>query len=263
MADDLEKRQSTSSDGNGQIALESAVERPTGFMGIYSLPVTQIVFLGFICFMGPGLFNALNGLGGGGQVTATTSANANSALYATFAFTSFFAGSVLSRIVIFSLLLNVLTTSSISNKLGPRLTLLIGSTGYALYVGSYLYVQQKCLLRPTTHKLPSVHLTFTRTPEASLSLPVRFWASVLAFSGLRKDPSCCPIPLVSSRRNSNLTSFSRCDECTIEAQKGRFIAIFWSIFNLGGVVGSSVSLGQNIHSKVSCFRASKRLGTNV
>lgn len=36
-----------------------------------------------------------------------------------------------------------------------------------------------------------------------------------------------------------------------ESQKGLFIAIFWSIFNLGSVVGASVSLGQNFHSKVS------------
>jgi hypothetical protein len=36
-----------------------------------------------------------------------------------------------------------------------------------------------------------------------------------------------------------------------ESQKGKFIAIFWSIFNLGGVVGASVSLGQNFHSEVS------------
>ena len=35
-----------------------------------------------------------------------------------------------------------------------------------------------------------------------------------------------------------------------ESQKGRFIGIFWSIFNLGGVVGASVSLGQNFHSTV-------------
>ena len=48
--------------------------------------------LGFVCFMGPGLFNALNGLGGGGQIDATTSANSNAALYATFAAMAFFAG---------------------------------------------------------------------------------------------------------------------------------------------------------------------------
>lgn len=35
-----------------------------------------------------------------------------------------------------------------------------------------------------------------------------------------------------------------------ENQKGKFIAIFWGIFNLGAVVGASVSLGQNFHSTV-------------
>ena len=35
-----------------------------------------------------------------------------------------------------------------------------------------------------------------------------------------------------------------------EAQKGVFISIFWGIFNLGAVVGSSVSFGQNFHSMV-------------
>jgi MFS family permease len=36
-----------------------------------------------------------------------------------------------------------------------------------------------------------------------------------------------------------------------EIQKGRFISIFWSIFNLGGVIGASVSLGLNFKSNVS------------
>lgn len=57
-------------------------------------PRTQVVLLGFVCFMCPGLFNALNGLGAGGQINSTTSANANSTLYATFAVAAFFAGSV-------------------------------------------------------------------------------------------------------------------------------------------------------------------------
>lgn len=30
-----------------------------------------------------------------------------------------------------------------------------------------------------------------------------------------------------------------------EMQKGKFVAIFWSIFNLGGVIGSAVALGLN------------------
>ena len=64
----------------------------TGWRAIYYNPVIQVFFLGFVCFMGPGLFNALNGLGGGGMFDPTTSANANSTLYATFAVAAFFAG---------------------------------------------------------------------------------------------------------------------------------------------------------------------------
>ena len=67
-------------------------ERPTGLKGVYYHPFTQICLLGFVCFMCPGLFNALNGLGAGGQVDTTTSANANAALYATLAVSAFFAG---------------------------------------------------------------------------------------------------------------------------------------------------------------------------
>ena len=35
-----------------------------------------------------------------------------------------------------------------------------------------------------------------------------------------------------------------------EGQKGIFVGVFWGIFNLGGVVGSSVAFGQNFHSTV-------------
>jgi hypothetical protein len=67
---------------------------PTGIKGFFYHPYTQVVLLGFVCFMCPGLFNALNGLGAAGQVDGTTSANANSTLYATFALAAFFAGSL-------------------------------------------------------------------------------------------------------------------------------------------------------------------------
>lgn len=36
-------------------------QRPKGFKGFYYHPYTQVSFLGFVCFMCPGLFNALNG----------------------------------------------------------------------------------------------------------------------------------------------------------------------------------------------------------
>jgi hypothetical protein len=47
----------------------------------------------------PGLFNALNGLGGGGQLDAKTGANSNSALYACFSVVAFFAGFVKPKVL--------------------------------------------------------------------------------------------------------------------------------------------------------------------
>lgn len=36
-----------------------------------------------------------------------------------------------------------------------------------------------------------------------------------------------------------------------EGQKGMFISIFWTIFNLGGIVGSAVAFGTSFKSTVS------------
>ncbi|KAI0717507.1 MFS general substrate transporter [Cerioporus squamosus] len=169
-------RSHTSSDGDGASAIHSVEihQQYRGFKAVYYNPVIQVFFLGFVCFMGPGLFNALNGLGGGGMLDATTSANANSALYATFAVAAFFAG-------------------SINNVLGSRLTLLLGTTGYALYIGSYLAY--------------NIH------PEVGA-----FVIAAGAYLGISAE--------------------------------GKFIGIFWSIFNLGGVVGAAVSLGNNFDNTV-------------
>lgn len=115
-----------SSDSNGSdddsALTRDVYQRPTGLKGIYYNPHTQVkkilqfessVAIGIhrsqfsassascvqVCRVSisslsyhPGLFNALNGLGGGGQLDSATNSNANSALYATFAAMAFFAG---------------------------------------------------------------------------------------------------------------------------------------------------------------------------
>ncbi|KAI0075901.1 MFS general substrate transporter [Panus rudis PR-1116 ss-1] len=167
--------------------------RRRGIKGVYYNPVVQVWLLGFVCFMCPGLFNALNGLGGGGQLHTDTSANANSALYATFAVAAFFAG-------------------SINNVLGSRLTLLLGSVGYALYIASYLVI--------------NIH------PNVD--------GFVIAMGSIL---GVCA-GLLWTAQGSLMLAYPT------ESQKGKFIAIFWSVFNLGGVVGASVSLAENFHSKV-------------
>ncbi|KAH0825795.1 hypothetical protein J3R83DRAFT_8851 [Lanmaoa asiatica] len=106
---------------------EERFERPQGLKGVYYHPVTQLIMLGFVCFLCPGMFNALTGLGGSGQVNATTSANPTCSLYAIYAFFAFFSGTV-------------------NNSIGAKWALFLGTFGYALYVGSYLCIRVKTSL---------------------------------------------------------------------------------------------------------------------
>ncbi|KAI8380806.1 major facilitator superfamily domain-containing protein [Blakeslea trispora] len=73
----------------------------------YNDPNFQVFLVGFICFCCPGMFNALNGMGGAGQADAKTTNDANTALAITF------------------------------NIFGHRI-LVPAALAYVLYVGSYL-----------------------------------------------------------------------------------------------------------------------------
>ncbi|KAH7101411.1 major facilitator superfamily domain-containing protein [Auriculariales sp. MPI-PUGE-AT-0066] len=158
--------------------------------GGYKHPLFQVFLLSFICFTCPGMFNALSGLGGGGQLDATTQDNGSVALYSSFAAMAFFGGSIV-------------------NKLGPRLSLTIGSSGYALYIGSFL-----------SYNINHNH-GFVIGAGAILGLCAgMLWTAqgvlMLAYS--------------------------------TEATKGRYIAMFWMIFNTGAVIGSAVPLAQTFHA---------------
>ena len=85
----------------------------------YGSPEVQLVVVAMVCFLGPGMWNALSGMGGGGQVNHRVADDANSALYSTFAVVGFFAG-------------------TIANVLGIRYTLAFGGLGYSVYIASFL-----------------------------------------------------------------------------------------------------------------------------
>lgn len=87
------------------------------FLPPYADPTVQVALVAFVSFLCPGMWNALNGLGGGGLVDAKPANNANVALYSTFAVVGFFAGIA-------------------TNKLGIRATLSLGGFGYTLYSSS-------------------------------------------------------------------------------------------------------------------------------
>ncbi|RDA95782.1 hypothetical protein CP533_5175 [Ophiocordyceps camponoti-saundersi (nom. inval.)] len=158
---------------------------------IYSLPWTQILLISFICFCLPGMYNALAGLGGCGQVDSSVAANATVAMLSTMAITSLFIAGPLFAWA------------------GPRLSLMAGGWTYALYSGSLL--------------------NFNRTGNG---------AFVIA-SGALLGVGASLLWIV---QGAIMTAY------VDESRKGRAIAIFWVIFNLGGGIGSLASFGLNYNS---------------
>jgi len=102
---------------------------------------------------------------------------------------------------------------SVNNTLGPKLLLFIGSTAYSLYVASYLAVSVNEKMGP-------------------------FVIAAGAILGI-----CAG--LLWTAQGSLMLAYPT------EDNKGKYIGIFWSIFNLGGVVGATVSLGENVGSSTN------------
>ncbi|CAI6340589.1 unnamed protein product [Periconia digitata] len=119
-----EKTGDYSTDATDTLALPNSWKyKRLSFFGFqlpwYASPPVQLVIVSFVCFMCPGMFNALNGMGGGGQMDPKANNRANTALYSTFSVVGFFAG-------------------TFTNKLGIRTALSFGGIGYCVYVGSFL-----------------------------------------------------------------------------------------------------------------------------
>ncbi|XP_065861467.1 UNC93-like protein 1 [Euphorbia lathyris] len=170
-------------DGNQECESEStSPQLPNKSLFRYNSPLVQVILIGFVCFCCPGMFNALSGMGGGGQVDPTAANNANTALYTTFAVFGILGG-------------------GIYNILGPRLTLAAGCSTYVLYAGSFLYYNH--------YK----HQSFAIVAGGVLGIGAGLlWAGEGAI----------------------MTAYPPAQ------RKGMYISIFWSIFNMGGVIGGLI-----------------------
>ncbi|KZT07911.1 MFS general substrate transporter [Laetiporus sulphureus 93-53] len=153
----------------------------------YTKPMTQVVLVGITCFATVGMYSAISNLGAGGTQNITLSDTANGVLYGLFAVTG-------------------LVSGSISNILGPRLTLFIGTLGYALYVGSLWCYQ---------------------TQGTS-------W--FLIFAGALLGISAA---LLWSAQGSIMMSYP------LEKDKGKAFSVFWAIFQFGALIGALIAFTIN------------------
>ncbi|THH27522.1 hypothetical protein EUX98_g6661 [Antrodiella citrinella] len=154
----------------------------------YTSPWCQIVLVGMTCFGTPGMFSAVSNLGAGGTQDVVLSDTSNAVLYGMFAVTGMVSG-------------------SINNVLGPRLTLFLGTLGYALYVGSLWCFQTQ-----------------------GTQWFVIFAGAVLGVTAA----------LLWSAQGAIMMSYP------LEKDKGKSFGIFWAIFQLGVFVGSVIALAINI-----------------
>ncbi|KAI9061564.1 MFS general substrate transporter [Trametes sanguinea] len=154
----------------------------------YTTPMAQVILVGITCFATVGMFSAVSNLGAGGLSDITLSDTSNGVLYGCFAVTG-------------------LVSGGICNLLGPRLTLFIGTLGYALYVGSLWCYQ-------TQHT----------------GWFVIFAGAILGVSAA----------LLWSAQGSIMMSYP------LEKDKGKAFAVFWAIFQFGSFIGSIIALAINI-----------------
>ncbi|KAJ3014105.1 UNVERIFIED_CONTAM: hypothetical protein HDU68_000434 [Siphonaria sp. JEL0065] len=88
-----------------------------GFFDTLNQARTQVYVISFVCFLCPGMFNALNSLPTAGPDAQEVKDKQNAALYLCFAVMGLLAG-------------------GLNNILGPRILAAIGGTGYAIYAAA-------------------------------------------------------------------------------------------------------------------------------
>ena len=120
--------------------------------------------------------------------------------------------------------------SSINNKLGSRLTLQLGTFGYSLYIGSFLSVYSATFFITINAKNRRSALNIHQNSNAK--------GFVIAAGTIL---GVCAA-LLWTAQGSLMMSYPT------EAQKGKFIGIFWAIFQFGSFIGSVIALAINIRS---------------
>lgn len=180
----------TAHDGNGLPASLSSSPPPLDPSERARVPIwnrawTQLLLVSFCAFCLPGMYNAISGMGGSGQLDPTVGANSSVALLSVGAATGLLVG------------------QPMYDLLGNK-CMFFGGWTYALYTGA--------LLAYSHH----VGGGFVIASGAILGLGATLlWVTQGAIM--------LSYPLAN--------------------QKGRSIATFWVIFNLGGAIGSFISLG--------------------
>lgn len=175
----------------------------------YRSPLVQVFISSLAAFGCPGMFNALTGIGAGG-IDQSTSDKGQIALQSVFAGGSLF----LAPLVYY--------------YIGPGYTMLAGGLFYPIYSGSLLNFQKNGAVIGSDgsplRDSDGNHI-YHKSAEA-------FVVAASAILGIGAS-------LFWTGQGAVVTSEP------LENEKGRLFGMFWFVFNLGGVLGSFISMGIN------------------
>ncbi|KAM5460956.1 hypothetical protein MferCBS49748_007571 [Microsporum ferrugineum] len=168
-------------------------------------PETQNFFMGWVLFCAPGIYVAVIGLGAGGgkPSSAQVASLTNVIIYALFTICGWFGGAAL-------------------NILKPKLSVMIGSVGYPLYVAGLWYYDR------TGH---SWFPLFAGAVLGSLCGPLWTTAAFIQFAYPQ------------------------------EKDKARFISVQWILRSAGATVGAIIALSANFHQQKAVGVSSAVYGT--
>ncbi|KAH0478046.1 MAG: hypothetical protein KVP17_003069 [Porospora cf. gigantea B] len=145
----------------------------------------QVTVVALLAFCGPGMFNALSGLGAAGSNDPAVAAIMNSLLYGFFTVIGYFSGAFF-------------------NVFGPRVLFLVGGLSYAVYALAAFYSDHG------------------------------YWVGVLGGIVLGIGAG-----LFWTAQSAIMMAYSTPNEI------GRFISVFWVVFNFGGVFGGLLTMALN------------------
>jgi len=173
--------------GDGQPHTEDQPQGKKAMGGITSV-WPQMIFMSLVFFCCPGIFNAMNSIGLGGDPAKGRIANLG--IYICFTLSSFLGPAIV-------------------NTLGPKWALFLGATGY---------------------------------PPISIALNGKFDLPDYAVGLIGVYLGFCAGFLFTAQ-GQLMMAYPR------DGEKGKFITIFWSIFNAGSVIGTFMAFGVNYETK--------------
>ncbi|KAI9335709.1 hypothetical protein BDR26DRAFT_1009159 [Obelidium mucronatum] len=173
---------------------------------------TQVIIVAIVCFLCPGMFNALNSIQGESNEVERIKSLQTAVLYLAFSVFSLLAG-------------------GLNNLVGPRALLVFAGSTYSLFVASKFAIH----LQDMADKAQSANITGVKNTSNTNTIGVTGGLAYGAGALLGMGAAC-----LWAAQGAIVMTYPT------DNQRGTYFAYFWIIFNMGAVICSVIAFGQSV-----------------